>query len=192
MAVAVTLWDRFEGSKRLAYAGLSIPSIVWGPDRNGTYSVWKKEMFDNPEDNQYIKEQIETTGKLKKEAERLVSEGGENLHTPYLNPVEGDFTGFPKTLVMTAEYDYLRPECELFKKKSRMPEFMYVIYAMEGLSTDVRPPGLCAAGGRYADGDGERFPNPYKERKSMREIKVQQLNEEAFPKVRYVSESDRQ
>ena len=25
-------------------------------------------MFDNPEDNQYIKEQIETTGKLKKEA----------------------------------------------------------------------------------------------------------------------------
>lgn len=119
MAVAVTLWDRFEGSKRLAYAGLIYPSIVWGPDRNGTYSVWKKEMFDNPEDNQYIKEQIETTGKLKKEAADWYLKEGENLHTPYLNPVEGDFTGFPKTLVMTAEYDYLRPECELFTKKLR-------------------------------------------------------------------------
>ena len=67
-------------------------------------------MFDNPEDNQYIKEQIETTGKLKKEAADWYLKEGENLHTPYLNPVEGDFTG-------------------------RMPEFMYVIYAMEGLST---------------------------------------------------------
>ena len=53
---------------------------------------------------------------MKREVCGWYLEDNEDIHTPYINPVEGDFKGFPKTLIMTAEYDYLRPECELFTK----------------------------------------------------------------------------
>lgn len=117
MAVAVTLWDRLEGKSCISYAGLIYPSVVWDPDEKSPYRVWKKELFHNPENNPIIAEQIETTGKTKKEVNGWYLRGTEDIHSPYLNPIEGDFTKFPKTLVMTAEYDYLRPECELFTKR---------------------------------------------------------------------------
>lgn len=116
MAVAVTLWDRQEGNGCISYAGLIYPSVVWDPDMSNPHYVWKREMFDNPGGNRIIEEQIETTGAMKREVCGWYFEDNEDIHTPYINPVEGDFKGFPKTLIMTAEYDYLRPECELFTK----------------------------------------------------------------------------
>lgn len=116
MSVAVTLWDRLEGHHYLSYAGLIYPSVVWGPDEDTPFKVWKKEMFDNPYHNPIIEDQIGTTGRLKQKASSWYLKEGEDIHSPYINPVEGDLKGFPKTLIMTAEYDYLRPECELFTK----------------------------------------------------------------------------
>lgn len=116
MSVVVTLWDRLEEHRYISYTGLIYPSVVWGPDDNSPFHVWNKEVFDNPDHNRIIEAQIETTGKLKNEACGWYLKENEDLHSPYINPVEGDFTGFPKTLIMTAEYDYLRPECEMFTR----------------------------------------------------------------------------
>ena len=49
---------------------------------------------------------------------------GQDPDDPYVSPIEADPAGLPKVLLMTAEYDFLRAECDAYAgmlKKAGVP-----------------------------------------------------------------------
>lgn len=117
LSIAVILRDLAEKKHYISYAGLIYPAVIWDLGNSEEYAdLWKEELYENPGNSELIKEQISLIGKTKELVRDWYLKPGEDTTNPYINPISGNMEGFPKTLIMTAEYDYLRPECELFTK----------------------------------------------------------------------------
>lgn len=115
LAVACALRARDEGRDMLAYQCLIYPTVSRKESvRNATY--WKPEDYDDPENDPLIQTQIRVIGTMDACNEWYL-EGNEDLCDPYLSPVFADLKGLPKTLLIAAEYDFLRAECEAFSRK---------------------------------------------------------------------------
>lgn len=120
LSAAVVLRDRAEGNHYISYAGLIYPSVIWEYGKSMEYrDLWKEELYDNRGNDAFIKDQISLIGRTKENVKKWYLKEGENTDSPYINPISGELKGFPKTLIMTAEYDFLRPECELFTRMLR-------------------------------------------------------------------------
>ena len=95
----------------LIYPTLSREESIKSP------SFWKPEDYDDPENDPLIQAQIRAIGAANIVCNAWYLEGGEDLRHPYLSPIYADVNGLPKTLMITAEYDFLRAECEAFSRK---------------------------------------------------------------------------
>ncbi len=69
--------------------------------------MWKRDMFDNPGGNRIIGGTDRDDRSDEKKCGWYL-ENNEDIHSRISIRSRGILKGFPKTLIMTAEYDYLK------------------------------------------------------------------------------------
>lgn len=115
LSVTCALRARDEGKNALAYQCLIYPTVSREESvKHATY--WQPEDYEDPDNDPLIQDQIRVIGSMDACNEWYL-EDGEDLRQPYLSPIFADLKGLPKTLMITAEYDFLRAECEAFSRK---------------------------------------------------------------------------
>lgn len=116
LSLVCTLRDRDEGSHMISYEALIYPGANMSEDIEKPV-YWREEAYDNPFEDTVIAEEIRSVGELSHDVAGWYMPDGVKEKDPYMNPIEADFSGLPRTLVMTAEYDFLRMSCETLSKK---------------------------------------------------------------------------
>lgn len=114
LALACSLRDRDEGTGRIRYQALIYPSLsrAFGPE--DPYYYWSPDIYDNRDQDPLIDAQIREIGRtLRDSCSWYVPESADRFH-PYISPVTASCENLPRTLLMTAEYDYLRAECDAY------------------------------------------------------------------------------
>ncbi|MGN0977590.1 MAG: alpha/beta hydrolase [Faecousia sp.] len=124
LSLACSLRDRDEGRGMIRYQGLIYPTVSRAESvASATY--WKPENYDDPYHDPLIQQQIRIIGSMGDQCSDWYLEKGQDIRDPYVSPIFAELKGLPKTLMVTAEYDFLRAECEAF---SRMLEASGVEY----------------------------------------------------------------
>ena len=100
----------------LRYQCLIYPTVS-REESVGHATWWKPESYDDPENDPLIQQQIRVIGSMGNTCSDWYMEEGQDPRNPYLSPIFADLAGLPKTLVITAEYDFLRTECEAFTRR---------------------------------------------------------------------------
>lgn len=114
--MACTLRDRAEGSRMISYEALIYPGVNLSENiEQPTY--WKEENYENPHQDPLISAEIRTIGKMSSSVLEWYLPAGTDTSQPYISPLLADLSALPKTLVFTAEYDFLRGSCEALSKK---------------------------------------------------------------------------
>jgi acetyl esterase/lipase len=124
LALACALRNRDEGRRPLAYQALIYPVLSRAEKPGDPGWRWDPSEFDNPENDPVIEAQCRFVGELNHDMNRWYVPKGEQLYGPYLHPIGASAAALPKTLIVTAEYDFLRPECEKYTamlKKAGVP-----------------------------------------------------------------------
>lgn len=113
-ALACSLRDRDEKAGHIHYQALIYPSVSrsWGPEDRHYY--WSEDLYDNPDKDPVIDAQIREIGKTIRDSCAWYVPEGTDRFDPYISPITGVCTDLPPTLLMTAEYDYLRAECDAY------------------------------------------------------------------------------
>lgn len=111
LSLACALRDRDEGKGMISYQGLIYPTVS-REESVDSATYWKPEDYDDPYNDPLIAAQIRVIGSLGAECNAWYLEEGQDLRHPYLSPIFANLEGLPKTLLITAEYDFLRAECE--------------------------------------------------------------------------------
>ena len=115
-SLACTLRDRAEGSRMISYEALIYPGVNLSENiEQPTY--WKEENYENPHQDPLISAEIRTIGKMSSSVLEWYLPAGTDTSQPYISPLLADLSALPKTLVFTAEYDFLRGSCEALSKK---------------------------------------------------------------------------
>lgn len=115
LSVVCSLRDRDEGKGMISYQCLIYPTVSREESiKHATY--WKPEDYEDPHKDPLIHAQIRIIGSMDACNEWYLNDGEDTRH-PYLSPIFADLKGLPKTLLVTAEYDFLRAECEAFSRK---------------------------------------------------------------------------
>lgn len=123
LSLACGLKDRDEGSGRIAFLGLIYPTLS-RREKVGCARWWKPELYDNPTADPLIEEKIREIGQMGDQTSDWYLPEGQDPDDPYVSPIEADPAGLPKVLLMTAEYDFLRAECDAYAgmlKKAGVP-----------------------------------------------------------------------
>ena len=117
LALVSAIRARDEGKKYISYMALIYPTVTRAHDETSEYYYFDKEAYLNPDNDPYITEQITA---IAKSGDRLIDwylEKDTDPMDPYVSPIVASFKGLPQALVITAEYDYLRLECEALSRK---------------------------------------------------------------------------
>lgn len=116
LSVTCALRARDEGKNMLAYQCLIYPGVSLVESvQNPIY--WNLEDYNNPENDSLIQEQIRVIGIMAANTIEWYMEKDQDACHPYVTPILADLKGLPKTLLITAEYDFLRGQCENFSRK---------------------------------------------------------------------------
>lgn len=111
LSLACALRDRDEGKGMIHFQGLIYPTVSREESvESATY--WDPKDYDDPYGDPLIAQQIRVIGSLGDTCNDWYLEKGQDLRHPYVSPIYADLTGLPETVVFTAEYDFLRAECE--------------------------------------------------------------------------------
>ena len=110
-ALVVSIRDRNEKTGMICFQSLIYPTVVRTIDRQGPYWFWSREDYDTAQPDPWLESQIAPFAD-KDQLNEWYIPGGDDINDVYLNPIADSLIGLPPTLVMTAEYDYLRAETE--------------------------------------------------------------------------------
>jgi acetyl esterase/lipase len=116
LALACALRNRDEGTWAVAYQALIYPALSRAEKPADPYWYWTPDAYENPSGDPVINEQIRAISALSKPLNRWYIPKGTDPYLPYLNPISAPAEGLPKTTIMTAEYDFLRMECEEYSR----------------------------------------------------------------------------
>ncbi|GHT78061.1 hypothetical protein FACS1894130_04010 [Spirochaetia bacterium] len=116
LALVCALRNRDEGRWPLAYQALIYPTLSRAEKEGDPYWYWCADKYDNPEQDPLIAFQFSYIGKQGRELNEWYIPKGMDKYAPYLSPIAALAPGLPKTLIFTAEYDFLRIECEEWTK----------------------------------------------------------------------------
>jgi acetyl esterase/lipase len=116
LAAACALRNRDEGHWPLAYQALIYPTLSRAEKPGDSYWYWKADKYDNPQNDPVIAFQSSYIGEQNSELNSWYVPADTNKYTPYLSPIAASAEGLPKTLIITAEYDFLRIEGEEYSK----------------------------------------------------------------------------
>ena len=117
LALVSAIRARDEGKKYISYMALIYPTVSRASDASSEYYYFNEEAYDNPTNDPYIIDQITAIGKSGDTLEELYLEKGTDPMDRYISPIVDSLENLPQSLIMTAEYDYLRMECEALSRK---------------------------------------------------------------------------
>lgn len=117
LALACSMKDRDEGTGYIRYQALIYPQLTRAYNDQDPYYYWSSEQYDNPFQNPLITFQTELLGKTAEVNCRWYMPEDKDRFDPYISPIAGSCHGLPQTLLMTAEYDFLRAECDAYLKQ---------------------------------------------------------------------------
>ena len=115
LSLACSLKDRFEGTEMISYQCLIYPTV--SREESVEHArFWHPEDYDDPYADPLIQQQIRLIGSMGDDLANWYLTGSESPNDPFLSPIVADPHGLPKTLIVTAEYDFLRAECEAYSR----------------------------------------------------------------------------
>lgn len=116
LAAACTLKDRDEQAGRIHYQALLYAALMRGNGSDHPGYSWKLENYLNKANDPYITNAATWVRDCSSMIDICYVQNSDRKN-PYISPVDAkDKSGIPKTLICTAEYDYLRAECNYYGK----------------------------------------------------------------------------
>lgn len=114
LAAVCALRDRDEKRGMIHYQALLYATLMRGEAERYPGYYWNPDMYENKLNDPYIRNACtwvkESSGVLD-----ITYVQNQDKHHPYISPMDTkSFEGLPKTLIATAEYDFLRAECDLY------------------------------------------------------------------------------
>lgn len=114
LSAALSVADRDEGTHKISYQCLIYPKLSSASSSEEPYYYWSRELYDNAENDPIINGGLLTTGGMSEAVDRWYLSEGTDRRTPYYCPISAKCEKLPKTLIVTAEYDFLRAECDAY------------------------------------------------------------------------------
>ncbi|MDQ6421634.1 alpha/beta hydrolase [Paenibacillus sp. LHD-117] len=117
MAAVCALMDRDQGTGMIRYQALIYPTVNMGNIETEDFR-WSLDEYEIRDHRELIVGGIQELGEGSDMIIQLYLQNRAELTDPYFAPLlADDLTGLPETLIVTAEYDYLRIENEAFARK---------------------------------------------------------------------------
>lgn len=129
LSLGCTLMDRAEGTRMISYEALIYPGVNMHENMDSPL-YWNPDSYDNPEHDSLIEKQIREIGTISKEVSQWYLPKGTDLDQYTLSPILADLSVLPKTLMISAEYDFLRGGIEALVRKmnNASVESRYICY----------------------------------------------------------------
>lgn len=134
-AAVCTMRDRDEGKHRIKYEALLYPTVMRTDGKEYEGFRWSPEMYNNPDNDERIVQAVTGIGAMNPVVNMAYLNTPEQIHHPYVAPLSaGDFSGLPKTLIASAEYDFLTAEARLYgqRLKDAGVDVRWIIYGGVG------------------------------------------------------------
>lgn len=116
LSLGCVLMDRAEGTHMLSYEALIYPGVDMR-ECIDTPLYWNPDSYDNPEHDPLIDKQIREIGAISNDVISWYLPQGTDLKEDTVSPICADLSILPKTLLISAEYDFLRGSAEALAKK---------------------------------------------------------------------------
>lgn len=116
LSVICALRARNEGKNMIAYQGLIYPGVSLIESVQNPVD-WNPEDYEDPGKDPLIHDQIRVIGIMAENTMKWYVDENQDTSHPYVTPILADLKGLPKTLLITAEYDFLRGQGEAFSRK---------------------------------------------------------------------------
>lgn len=117
LAAVCALKDRDAGSGMIAFQALLYPSVNMGllPVED---MIWSLDAYDIRNHDEMIRGMVQG---MRSEGDnpllKLYLQGRAEPSDPYVAPLLGELQGLPETLIITAQYDFLKVENEAYARK---------------------------------------------------------------------------
>ena len=122
LALACAVRAGKEKKEFIRYMGLIYPIVSFANKDIGKFYYFEQEAYENDDNDPYIAEQIKSQGEIKDKFKEWYLEKDTDPMQPHVSPITASLRGLPVTLVMTAEYDFLRLECEELSRRLKSAE----------------------------------------------------------------------
>jgi acetyl esterase len=116
LSAACALMDRDLGTNMIKLQALIYPTVILSREQN-EYFTWNLNEYNIQNNHKMIENTI--TGLLElPDVSKIYTESEEDIKNPYVSPLlASDLNNLPETLIITAEYDYLRLEGEAYARR---------------------------------------------------------------------------
>lgn len=117
LAAVCAMRDRDERGGKIHYQALLYATVMRGEGEEYPGYHWSPDIYDNKAGDSYIEGACTW---IKNSADMLQTAyvQKQDRKNPYISPLDAvSFERLPRTLIATAEYDFLRAECDLYSKR---------------------------------------------------------------------------
>lgn len=118
LAAVCSLRDRDEGLHHIKYAALLYPTVMRtdGAEYEGYH--WSVDMYNNPGKDKRIDAAVAGIGQMNPILNMAYLSAPDQIHHPYVAPLSAEsFDGLPRTMIASAEYDFLLAEAGVYAKR---------------------------------------------------------------------------
>ncbi|MCY9513953.1 alpha/beta hydrolase [Paenibacillus apiarius] len=117
LSTVCAMMDRDLGTGMIKFEALIYPTVNMGNVATDDYK-WDIAQYTINNHHDLIMAGIQGLGNMSGILDRLYLQGRAEVANPYVSPLlADDLSGMPETLIITAEYDFLRLECEAYARK---------------------------------------------------------------------------
>ncbi|RNB89691.1 alpha/beta hydrolase [Brevibacillus fluminis] len=117
LATVCAMMDRDAGAGIIKYQALIYPTVNMGKIETDDFR-WDIEHYQISNHRDLIRSAIGEIGQSGEWLEKLYLQSKTEVTNPHVSPlIADDLSGMPETLIITAEFDYLRLECEAYARK---------------------------------------------------------------------------
>lgn len=124
LALACSCRDRDMATGYIAYQALIYPVLSFETICTNPHYYWNNRVYENPENDSLIAQQCHSIGEIMETIATWLIPAGCDRMKPDISPITAPVNGLPATLLLMAEYDFLRCECQAYAimlKKAGVP-----------------------------------------------------------------------